>query len=241
MKAVNVVKKVVITIIVVVFFLFAIAMTFLLLTHNKYGLSEFNGYTLVLINDEVSSDKYEKGDLVIVKYQKVSNIKVGDEVFTYAVATDGSANVDFGIVGKVIEESNAVQFENGSTYSQEYVAGSPHLVFENLGTYLNVILSKWGFLFIILVPSFLIFIFEVYELIIEIKYGEDDDEDEDEEEEVVVIKKKKPEEKKKVKKIVYKDEDGNICDKDGNILEYAEKPEKKVTKKVTKTKTKKEK
>ena len=35
--------------------------------------------------------------------------------------------------------------------------------------------SKWGFLFIVLVPCFLIFIYEVYALIIEIKYGAEEE------------------------------------------------------------------
>ena len=47
--------------------------------------------------------------------------------------------------------------------------------YEKIGTFLSVVESKWGFLFIVLVPSFLIFIYEVYSLIIEIKYGKDED------------------------------------------------------------------
>ena len=47
--------------------------------------------------------------------------------------------------------------------------------YDKIGGYLSIIESKWGFLFIVLIPVFLIFIFEVYSLIIEIKYGAEED------------------------------------------------------------------
>ena len=39
----------------------------------------------------------------------------------------------------------------------------------------SLAVSIFGFLFIVLVPSFLIFVYEVYSLIIEIKYGKDEE------------------------------------------------------------------
>ena len=57
----------------------------------------------------------------------------------------------------------------------EFVAGVGTKSYEKIGTALSVIESQWGFLFIVLVPCFLIFIYEVYSLIVEIKYGGEED------------------------------------------------------------------
>ena len=48
-------------------------------------------------------------------------------------------------------------------------------VIPKVGSVLSLLQSKWGFLFTVLVPCFLIFIYEVYSLIIEIKYGAEPD------------------------------------------------------------------
>ena len=77
----------------------------------------------------------------------------------------------------VLENSKeALSFENGDTYSMKFVAGKPTNVYEGIGSFLSVVESQWGFLFIVLVPCFLIFIYELYALIIEIKYGNEEEE-----------------------------------------------------------------
>ena len=39
-------------------------MTILLLSYNDYGLSQFGNKTLILMNDQIYSENYKKGDLV---------------------------------------------------------------------------------------------------------------------------------------------------------------------------------
>ena len=69
--------------------------------------------------------------------------------------------IQIGKVGEVYVEDNAIAFENGETYSMEFVAGIGTKSYEGLGTALSIIESQWGFLFIVLVPCFLIFIYEI--------------------------------------------------------------------------------
>ena len=59
----------------------------------------------------------------------------------------------------------------------QFAIGEVDEVHEDIGTYLSFIQSKWVFFFIIVVPCFLIFIYEIYELVVEIKYGSDEEED----------------------------------------------------------------
>ena len=53
--------------------------------------------------------------------------------------------------------------------------GTGSKVIPNIGKILSVIESKWGFLFIILVPNFFIFIYQLYALIVRIKYDKDEE------------------------------------------------------------------
>ncbi len=170
------IKKIIIGILAVAFFSFAIGMTILLWNFNKYGVTQINDTSLIILKHEVSSDKYKKGDLILVKSKELSEINPGDELFAYKVDSKSKVTVDFGTVGKVFPDDNAFSYENGSFYDAEFIIGSATKVYEKIGTYLGIVESQWGFLFMILVPSFMIFIYEIYSLIVEIKYSKDEEE-----------------------------------------------------------------
>jgi len=175
MKVLNAIKSIILGTLMVVYFIFVIAMTVLLLNFNDYGVTEFGNKSMIIINDEISNDNYKKGDLVIVNKEKMEKLQVGQELFAYKVDAKGNVSIDLGKIGNLYPEEDAIAFENGSTYSMEFVAGVPEEKHEKIGTFLSVVESKWGFLFIVLVPSFLIFVYEVYTLIVEIKYGSEED------------------------------------------------------------------
>ncbi len=171
MKVLNKIKKVITIILVAIFFLLAFAITILLLNYNDYGVTELGDKTLVLIKEDITSQNYKKGDLVIVKKVPYDSLENGDEIFTYSVNSKGQANVEVGVVGEVIPKEKSISFVNGASFSEEFIIGKSTNVYENLGSVLALLESKWGFLFMVLVPGFIIFIYEIYALIVEIKYG----------------------------------------------------------------------
>jgi hypothetical protein len=177
-KVMEILKKIITGIFAVIFFAFVIAMTILLLTRNEFGVTQIDKTSMIIIRDEISSDNYTKGDIVLVKEYKIDKLEIGDEVFVYQVDSDGSATVDLGFIGEIHDvddnTDDAIVFENGATYSIEFVIGKTDQVYPKVGNYLSIINSRWGFLFIILIPSFLIFIYSLYTLIIEVKYGRDE-------------------------------------------------------------------
>ena len=132
------------------------------------------GDDMILVNDKISNDKYVKGDLVLVKSLKIEEYKEGDYLFTYKIGSDRVPTVQLGKIGAVYADDDAIAFENGETYSSEFVAGVPTKKYEKIGGFLSIVESKWGFLFLVLVPCFLIFMYEIYSLIIEIKYGKEE-------------------------------------------------------------------
>ena len=175
MKVLKIIKNIFLGIVLVAYFAFVIVMTVLLLNFNDYGVTEFGNTSLIIINDEISNDNYKKGDLVITKKEKMEKLEVGQDIFAYKTDEKGNVSVDLGKIGNLYPEENAISFENGSNYSMEFIAGVPKEIHNDIGNFLSIVESKWGFLFIVLVPSFLIFIYEVYTLIVEIKYGSDED------------------------------------------------------------------
>lgn len=174
MKVLNKIKQIFLTILGVAFFAFALIMTILLLNYNNFGVTQFGGTSLIIIKEDISSDDFKKGDLVIVESKRLDKIEIGDQIFTYRVDSKRVPHVDLGVVGKIYPDpaENAISFENGATYSDEFIAGEATKVYSGIGTFLSIVQSRWGFLFMILVPGFLVFIYELYALIVEIKYGE---------------------------------------------------------------------
>ena len=177
MKALKVVKKVLLIFIGVVYFAFKLEIKILLLNQNDYGVTEISGNSLVIIDEQISNDKYQKGDLVIVKKTNFSNLNVGDEVFAYRTVNNTSYQVTIGTIGELYPDDEQLAFENGDGFSIDNVLGKATDIYSGIGSFLSVVQSRWGFLFIVLVPCFLIFIYEIYALIVEIKYGAEKEEE----------------------------------------------------------------
>ena len=172
MKIFKVIKKIFIGVVSITFLDFAGVMTFLVLNYNEFNLTQFDDTTLVLVNDKITSDQYEKGDLVLAKKPKIAEVEKGMELFTYKIVDKTSIVVSFGKVGEVFREDDTIALENGEIYKMDYVIGAATNKYAKLGGYLSLIQSKIGFLFIVVTPLFFIFTSQIFQLIIEIKYGD---------------------------------------------------------------------
>ncbi len=168
------IKKLIFGIIVIAFFIVAISMSVVLLNVNDYGVTQFGDTSLIIIGDEISSPKYKEGDLVIVESKSINDIQINDEIFIYKINEDNGADVILGNIGEVFVDEEVVAYENGVSYSMKFVAGEGTKVYEEVGKYLEILQSTWIFFFVIVVPCFLIFIYQIYALIIEIKFGDKD-------------------------------------------------------------------
>lgn len=219
MKILRLIKNAFILIFGLIFFTFVIGMTVLVLNYNKFGVAEINDNSLLLMKEDLSNAKYKKGDLVIVKNKKISRINVGDEIFTYKLETGGEVSINVGVIEEIFVEESAVSYENGEYYSMEFVIGTADKIIPKVGDYLSIVLNKWGFLFIIVLPVFFIFISQIYSLIVEIKYGDEDDEDEEgpRKKRVVENDEEEEEERPRKRKIIEDEEEDE---------EYEERPRK---------------
>lgn len=174
MKALGIIKKIIVSIVLIAFFAFTITMTILLLNFNKFGVTQFDDTSLLIIKKGFTSETYQKNSLVVVEAKEIKDYQVGEEVFVYHLDGHGGVNIQLGVVGQIHEDDDALTFSNGDTYSSEFIIGSGEKIYPNLGKYLSIVESKWGFLFIILVPNFFLFVYQLYSLIVEVKYGKDE-------------------------------------------------------------------
>ena len=175
MKILNIIKRIITLIVLVVFYAITISLTVYLLNYNKYGVSQFGDNSLLIVGKGLTSEKYHKGNLVIVENKELKDYNEGDELFVYHLDGKGGADVELGTIGQVHVEDNNVTLQNGETYSYEFIMGTGVKTYEDYGTYLGFLTSKWGFFFLILIPNFFIFVFQLYNLIVEIKYGSDEE------------------------------------------------------------------
>lgn len=174
-------------VIITAYILMAVVLTGCLLLYNDYKVTEINGKSLIIIDDN-ELKPYKKGDLVIAEKPNVEDIKIGDDILFYSE--------DYGVVsvnqGKVIEyvtEGNKIEgfsVGNGKVISASSVVGEAKdvKIVEDLGSILSVLESRFGFLFIVIMPVLVIFLYVVYRFIIELKTPIEDDEDDLVEEEV---------------------------------------------------------
>ncbi len=219
-------KKVLGTILFVVYAIIAIAVTVLLLSYNDYNNSEIGDYTVYIVTDDSLEPEYKQGSILLIKGTNDRNVQVGDQVFMYKVLNSSEYEViNTTVQAKTQQGTHLVYIvDNEERYASEYFIGKTDdtIVIEGWGYVLNLLESRWGYLFCIVVVSLLLFLQEVFELVMEIKYlnkqkkksaieveaedeyedddydeyDEDDEYEEDEEEEPVV----KPRTKKTTKK-----------------------------------------
>lgn len=159
--------------VVIIYVIVAITVTLCLLNYNEYNVTVFGNNSLILITDDSLSPDYVEGDLVIAKKEKLDEIKEGDKIFFYnendiKLGEVKQINKYEGISSTFILDGNHQIVEDEVIGSEESVK-----VYHNLGKILSILESKWGFLFLIIFPSVLAFLHEIFQVVVEL--GNKDD------------------------------------------------------------------
>ena len=159
--------------VVIVYVIVAITVTLCLLNYNEYNVTVFGNNSLILITDDSLSPDYVEGDLVIAKKEKLDEIEEGDKIFFYnendiKLGEVKQINKYEGISSTFILDGNHQIVEDDVIGSEDNVK-----VYHNLGKILSILESKWGFLFLIIFPSVLAFLHEIFQVVVEL--GNKDD------------------------------------------------------------------
>lgn len=170
-------KKVLGGILLVVYSIIAITVTVLLLSYNDYNCSEIGGYTVYIVNDDSLEPEYKQGSVLLVKHTSDKNVQSGDKIFLYKVINSQEYEFVERTLDKKVQQGNhtiyVVEDEEEENYDNSYFVGktSDTAVIEGWGYVLSLLESKWGYLFCVVIVSLLLFLQEVFELAMEIKYG----------------------------------------------------------------------
>lgn len=179
-----IIRNIFIGMFLVIYFSFIILISTLLLNRNDYGVTEFGDKALILVDEDISNENYKEGTLVIIERKELTELEKGQEVFVYQPdKKDKSVNIVIANIAEIFPEDDSPYItlaNNGSAWGEEYVGGTTVSTFDKLGGFLRFIESKWVFFILLIIPCFFILLYEVYLLIIAIKF---DDYEEDEEEE----------------------------------------------------------
>jgi len=160
----------------------AFFLTLCLLNYNDYNVTVINDNSFVIVRDDELEPDYQNGDLVIVNKNDNDQIKTGDKIFFYNTYQN-EISINLGKVvnrQKITETEMTFYMEGDVAISSEYVLGKAQTakVYDGLGKVLSVLESKLGFLLIIIFPILVLFIYQIYAVILELKRPIDDEESE---------------------------------------------------------------
>ncbi len=169
-------KKVLGSIVFVIYAIIAIAVTLLLLTYNEYNCSEIGGYTVYIVNDDSLEPEYKQGSILLIKHTSDKNLKENDGMFLYKVLNSQEYEVVNKTLQSKTQQGRHITYvtTDDENYASDYLIGkeSDTIVINGWGYVLSLLESKWGYLFCIVIVSLLLFLQEAFELAMELKYGE---------------------------------------------------------------------
>lgn len=160
----------------VLIIIYVVLVIMFVLCKNKYGYTQFGDYSFANIDliAEKNVKDTKKGDLLVVKNS--NDIHKGDLIYYYAVLNDKYI-VRSAVVTDVKEDDYSALYTVSLSNTTINVASSRVLgkystVYNNLGSILSVFESRVGFILLVLLPIMVVFIYQVYEFIIMLKYDE---------------------------------------------------------------------
>ena len=166
----------------VLIIIYVIGLTTILLAKNKFGFTQLGDYVFTSIesNDVNNIIDTKQGDLLIVK--NTSDINKGDVIYYYAVYED-----KYIICSDVVKDMQKDDFsalytiddQYGSTVHSDKTIGKYTYKYHGLGNYFSFLQSRVGFLFFVLLPIMVVFIYQIYDFAIVVKYDDDDEHDDD--------------------------------------------------------------
>lgn len=170
--------KILFGIFVTLYLVVAVFLTVCLLSFNDYKISVIGNKSLVILDDNTLEPEYKKGSLLVIEKNKNDDIKVNDEIFFYntykSQVVVNKSRVDK--TQKITDNETTFTVNKKYEISSEYVIGKTDTtkVIENVGSALGFLESKWGFLIVIVFPLSLLFVYEIYAIIKEIRYPDEE-------------------------------------------------------------------
>lgn len=158
--------------------IFAVVMVSIVLMRNKYGYTQFGDNTLIMIDDMNITEltHYKSGDLLVVKGINYSDIDVGTELYYYDTLNDQYI-VRTGIVKTKTGDNRSALYtfeeKDNVSIASDRILGVYSSSHAKLGGVLNFLTSTAGFLLFVILPILVLFIYQIYHLVMILKYDKD--------------------------------------------------------------------
>src|SRR5574344_438579 len=156
-----------------VWFIIAVFTTVCLISYNEYKVSVLGNNSLVIIDNNDLKPTFQENDLVIVKKDSQKSYNVGDYIFFYNGIKSNNNSVNYGAITDIQVEDNAEYgFYIGDTkinYSDVIGKVDGSLVYHNIGLFLSIFESQWGFMFLVILPTLFALVYEIYSIVIEVR------------------------------------------------------------------------
>lgn len=161
-------KKIAVNILIIIWVILTIPVTFFLIHYNDHDVTEVGGKTYIISN---KLKGYKDNTLIVVSSSKYNK---GDQVFYYNESKH-KEKISVGEITSIKDSKTYIISGEELFISSDNIIGNKKnsKEYKTLGSILSVVTSKYGYLFIILMPLVILFLLEVYFFIWELKSKQD--------------------------------------------------------------------
>lgn len=157
----------------------AIITTILLISFNKYSVSELGNYSVFIVDNERLEPNFLKNDIVITEKVAENKYNIGDDVFFYLTNPTDEVFINYGKITNIVKADHAEDSyffdEDQVSYGKMMGLANNAKVIHKLGFVLSLLESRWGFMFFIIFPTIFAVVYEIYSIIEEVKSKDNDD------------------------------------------------------------------
>ena len=162
----------------VLIIIYVIFVTSLLFFENKYGFSQLGNSVIYNVNksDIKNISKVNDGDLLIIK--KSSKLKEENIIYYYAVSNDKYVIAKDKIAGIKKDKDDYLYTlgeDNRIIISSSRVVGNRIIIIPFIGKILGIVKSRIGFIFFVLFPIIIVFVYQLYEFLHILRYEKVED------------------------------------------------------------------
>ncbi len=166
----------------VLIIIYVIFVTTCILSKNRYGYTNIFGYTLVSVHqeDEAYIKDSKAGNLLVVKND--GNVNKNQYVYYYYADVADPNNEKYVVRGAFVTDT--IKGDGGELYSlkdkedpkisKARVLGNYSNQYAVIGGVLEFLETRLGFLFCVLLPIMIVFVYQIYEFVVILNYDKAD-------------------------------------------------------------------
>lgn len=166
----------------VLIIIYVIFVTTCILSKNRYGYTNIFGYTLVSVHqeDEAYIKDSKAGNLLVVKND--GNVSKNQYVYYYYADVSDPNNEKYVVRGAFVTDT--IKGDGGELYSlkdkedpkisKARVLGNYSNQYAVIGGVLEFLETRLGFLFCVLLPIMIVFVYQIYEFVVILNYDKAD-------------------------------------------------------------------